>query len=200
MDDFLHNLRSGKLKQQDRGRRDYSDYKGPQRRAGNDRRRPDYYMKVTNENFAIIKESLSQLTESQKHVGEALSMLDKTGARIADSLQSLIDLISSLQRGKDRDAQSLSFAPAEETSAVEEVAERPTKSETKDAHAVTPSSKGKLSEEDKPRMMEIIASMRGEKKSWEKIAQHIDDLRFPTVSGKGRWRGQAIKKFFDANS
>jgi hypothetical protein len=198
MDDFLHNLRSGKLKQQDRGRRDYSDYKGPQRRAGSDRRRTDYYTKVTNENFAMIKESLSRLTEAQKHVGEALSMLDKTGTRIADTLETLIALIGT-QSGK-KGVPSPVVEPIEELFSMEEEPGKPVTSAKRDEGKPTPMSKEKLCDEDKPKMIEMITSMRSEKKSWEKIAQQIDDMGFPTVSGKGKWRGQAIKKFFDAHS
>ena len=55
MDD-LHNLRSGKLKQPERGRRDYTDYKGTQRRGGNERRKPDCYAKVTSEKLAWSKQ------------------------------------------------------------------------------------------------------------------------------------------------
>jgi hypothetical protein len=73
MDDFLHNLRSGKLKQPDRGRRDYSDYKGPQRRAGYERRKPDYYAKVTSENFNLVKGSLDVLADHQKQIAEAIA-------------------------------------------------------------------------------------------------------------------------------
>jgi hypothetical protein len=60
--------------------------------------------------------------------------------------------------------------------------------------------KEKLGDDDKPRMLDIIASMRTKGNSWEKIARHMDDQNIPTVSGKGKWRGPAIKKFWDANS
>ncbi len=189
MDDFLHNLRSGKLKHQDRGRRDYSDYKGPQRRGGNERRHPDYYTKVTNENFALVKDSISQLTAAQKRIGEELSAVEKTGTRIADALEKIVDIMNDKLGheeiqipGTDPD-DALSTSTAI-TTAVKET--RPTKT--------------KLSNEDKPRMLNVIASMRKEKKSWDKIADHMGDLNIPTVSGKGKWRGQAIKKFYDANS
>jgi hypothetical protein len=198
MDDFLHNLRSGKLKQHDRGRRDHSDYKGPQRRAGNDRRRMDYYTKVTNENFAMVKDSLGQVTEAQKRVGEALTAMDKTGTRIADALEKLIDLLGSkndFEKPREGNADTV-----EEPVRVEENADQQAADEIAEEISVSPAGKTRLSDGDKPGMIEIIASMRNEKKSWEKIAQHISELNIPTVSGKGKWRGQAIKKFYDANS
>ena len=46
MDDFLHNLRSGKLKQSDRSNRSYGDsqYKGGQRRNAMDRRKKSWML------------------------------------------------------------------------------------------------------------------------------------------------------------
>jgi hypothetical protein len=93
MDDFLHNLRSGKLKQTDRGRRDYTDYKGPQRRVNNDRRKTDYYAKVTNENFALIKETLDALADSQKRIANAMAERGKTEVRIAEALESIAKMM-----------------------------------------------------------------------------------------------------------
>ena len=93
MDDFLHNLRSGKLKQPERGRRDYTDYKGPQRRAGNERRRTDYYAKVTGENFALVKEALENLAEQQARIANALAARSGAEARIADALESIAMMI-----------------------------------------------------------------------------------------------------------
>ena len=93
MDDFLHNLRSGKLKHPDRGRRDYTDYKGPQRRAGNERRKPDYYAKVTGENFALVKDSLDALADHQKRIADAMAARKKTDARIADALETIAAML-----------------------------------------------------------------------------------------------------------
>jgi hypothetical protein len=42
--------------------------------------------------------------------------------------------------------------------------------------------------------------MRAEGDSWEKIARRMDEQGIPTVSGKGKWRGPAIKKVWDAHS
>jgi hypothetical protein len=170
MDDFLHNLRSGKLKQSDRGRRDYSDYKGPQRRAGNERRRTDYYAKVTGENFALVKDSLDSLAEQQK--------------RIADALESIVGLLS-----RQETAASATSGQAA----------------TGDARATDSADKwqfsgDKLSQTDRPKLLQQIASMRETGHSWEKIARRMIEKRVPTLSGKGTWRGPAVKKFWDANS
>ena len=70
MDDFLHNLRSGKLKQGDRSNRPYD--KGGARRNMMDRRKGHYdNNKESSERLNAIKEVLEALTETQKRVAEA---------------------------------------------------------------------------------------------------------------------------------
>ena len=170
MDDFLHNLRSGKLKQSDRGRRDYSDYKGPQRRAGNERRRTDYYAKVTGENFALVKDSLDSLAEQQK--------------RIADALESIVDLLS---RQGTAASETSGQAASGDTQATDSA----------DDWQI---SGDKLAQADRPKLLQQIASMREAGQSWEKIARRMIEKHVPTLSGKGTWRGPAVKKFWDANS
>ena len=89
MDDFLHNLRSGKLKQPDRGR-SHADYKGPQRRVSNERRRTDYYAKVTGDHFALVKDAIESLAEQQKRIAEALTANENAQIRIADALEAIV--------------------------------------------------------------------------------------------------------------
>ncbi len=192
MDDFLHNLRSGKLKQPDRGRRDYTDYKGPQRRAGSERRKPDYYAKVTSENFALVKDSLDILAENQKRIGDAMMARNKTEARIADALEAIATMMGRhwgyetnlAQRSEpDRDAMDGFVPPV-----------------AMDNRAGIGTSSQPLGDEEEPELLGIIAAMRAEGESWEKIARHMDTQNIPTVSGKGKWRGSAVKKVWDAHS
>lgn len=196
MDDFLHNLRSGKLKQPDRGRRDYTDYKGPQRRVGNDRRRTDYYAKVTNENFATIKDALDILSENQKRIADATTAGIKTEARIADALEAIAVMLERrwgyadvLSDGTQAVDEQTDPDMADESVASEAVAESKTidsDSDEEDEQAATG-------------LLDIIEAMRTEGSSWEKIARHFDDRNIPTMSGKGKWRGPAVKKFWDAS-
>ena len=193
MDDFLHNLRSGKLKQADRGRRDYTDYKGPQRRASNERRRTDYYAKVTNENFALIKETLDVLADSQKRIVDVLVERKKTEARIAGALETIATTIA-------RHLGIEEVIPEHKTAAVVEdeggmdvpiLTAEPADNRPDDED---------ISAEDQPDLIEVIASMRDEGDSWEKIARYFDEQEIPTLSGKGKWRGPAIKKFWEASA
>ncbi len=197
MDDFLHNLRSGKLKQQDRGRRDYSDYKGPQRRSTTERRRPDYYAKVTNENFVLVKNSLDNLAEIQKRIADAAVDREKTEARIADALETIATMMERQWSGQGHLPQHSENAGAEPEANVRDSI---VPVEVVDTHTDVVARDEKFSSKDKHKRMDIITAMRMEGKSWEKIARHLDGQNIPTVSGKGKWRGQAVKKFWDANT
>ena len=61
-------------------------------------------------------------------------------------------------------------------------------------------SAGPLNDQSRPKILDLIAAMRASGNSWEKIARHMDKKSIPTVSGKGKWRGPAVKKFWDANA
>jgi hypothetical protein len=196
MDDFLHNLRSGKLKHPDRGRRDYTDYKGPQRRVGNERRRTDYYAKVTTENFALIKETLDALADYQKRIADTMAARERTEARIADALETIAATM-----GNRRLEDGLSKARRKnhpETD--EEITNRKTPTASAASQPIASTLRNKLSTKDKPELLKLIAAMRNDGHSWEKIARDFDDRDIATVSGKGKWRGPAIKKFWEANS
>ena len=194
MDDFLHNLRSGKLKQTDRGRRDYSDYKGPQRRVNNDRRKTDYYAKVTNENFALIKETLDALSDSQKRIAEAMVERGKSESRIAEALEN----IAMMMKGQHPEAEDAISQPDGTSSMAGEP--RPDMSdapaESSDIHADSEATRF----EGQPDLIGVITTMRDKGDSWEKIARYFDEQNIPTVSGKGKWRGPAIKKYWLTNA
>ncbi len=186
MDDFLHNLRSGKLKQPDRGRRDYSDYKGPQRRAGSERRRTDYYAKVTGEHFALVKDALGSLAEQQKRIADALAARTKAESRIADALEAIA---ATLGTPSQTAAQVSSHAAAADHAS-------PVDPASDDWRFSGP----KLNVQDRPRLIQLIATLRADGQSWEKIARQMTAKNVPTVSGKGNWRGTAVKKFWDTHS
>lgn len=199
MDDFLHNLRSGKLKQQDRGRRDYTDYKGPQRRAGNERRKPDYYAKVTSENFALVKNSLDALTDHQKRIADAMAARKQTDARIADALETIAAMLGR-HWGYEKDLPRVSEPIEVEPEPNGDPGDSNVPGKVVDGFAGIGTGNRKISDNDKPRLLGIITAMRADGDSWEKIARHMDERDIPTVSGKGKWRGPAVKKFWEAQT
>jgi len=186
MDDFLHNLRSGKLKQSDRGR-SHSDYKGPQRRVGNERRRTDYYAKVTGEHFGLVKDAIESLAAQQKRIADALVANENTQTRIADALETIAARLSAQQ------AETVSAPEGQPTAA-----DVPTAAPESDLEWAA--SETKLTDENRPKLMRIIESLRDDGQSWEKIARHMIEKSVPTVSGKGTWRGAAVKKFWDTHA
>jgi hypothetical protein len=197
MDDFLHNLRSGKLKQPERGRRDYTDFKGNQRRTGNERRRTDYYAKVTNENFALVKDSLDLLARNQKQIADVLAAGNQANLRIAEALEAIAAMMGRqwgyeallVQTRRPLDAQTEN-----------ETAEAVLPTEIAESGADLETANQPPSAEDRPGMIDTIASMRADGDSWEKIARHLEDQQISTLSGKGKWRGPAVKKFWDAHT
>ena len=197
MDDFLHNLRSGKLKQPDRGRRDFTDYKGPQRRAGSERRKPDYYAKVTSENFALVKDSLGILAGHQKRLADAMADRGKTDLRIANALEAIAAMMGrhwGYESDLPQDSEAIEVEPTTDAGG------SLVPGEVVDRFAGIGTGNAKIIDEDKPRLLNIITAMRADGDSWEKIARHMDERDIPTLSGKGKWRGTAIKKFWDAQT
>ena len=198
MDDFLHNLRSGKLKQPDRGRRDYSEYKGPQRRAGSERRRTDYYAKVTGEHFSMVKDALDSLADQQKRIAEALSRRSDAESRIADVLESIAVMLG---HHLGVDVPLAKAHAADDGSVPAKVSETAPEAPVKTKTTAKRSGTGKK-EANSPLadLKEIIADMRKSGDSWEKIARHLAEKEIPTVSGKGIWRGPAVKKFWESHT
>ena len=150
MDDFLHNLRSGKLKHPDRGRRDYTDYKGPQRRAGNERRKPDYYAKVTSENFALVKDSLDALADHQKRIADAMAARKKTDARIADALETIAAMLGR-HWGYEKDLPRVSEPIEAEPESNGDAGDSIVPGEVVDGFAGIGTGNRKISDNDKPR-------------------------------------------------
>lgn len=86
MDDFLHNLRSGKLKQVDRSNRPYNDqqFKGGQRR-NLDRRNKGHF--ENKDSFNAIKEVLESLVESQRQMTDAYQARIRAEERKARAME-----------------------------------------------------------------------------------------------------------------
>jgi hypothetical protein len=89
MDDFLHNLRSGKLKQVDRSNRPYNDqqFKGGPRRNLDHRNKGRYENKDTFDRLNPIKEVLESLVESQKQMTEAYQARTRAEERKARAME-----------------------------------------------------------------------------------------------------------------
>ena len=201
MDDFLHNLRSGKLKQADRSNRSYSDpqYKGSQRRNTMDRRKKEL---DAFERLNAVKEALESISDTQKRMAEAYEARTRAEERKARAMEVLAKNLYRMLNPDAKDVDEL-FAPepqalcnpsAEEMSE-ETPAEGVIEADEVEIQVDTPAQK--LADEDRQRLFVIIDRMRIAGDNWEKIARHIASQGYPTVSGKGNWRGIMAKTLYE---
>ena len=201
MDDFLHNLRSGKLKQSDRSNRSYGDsqFKGGQRRNAMDRRKKEL---DAFERLSAVKDALESISSTQKRMAEAYEARTRAEERKARALEVLAKNIYRMLNPEAKDADDL-FAftppaivatpddvPADEES--EEIAADEEIDEDRDT-----AQQHKLSEAERQQLFVIIDRMRIAGDNWEKIARHISSQGYSTVSGKGNWRGIMAKNLYE---
>jgi hypothetical protein len=234
MDDFLHNLRSGKLKQVDRSNRSYGDqqFKGGQRR-NLDRRKGHYDNKESFERLNVIKEVLERLVESQRSMADAYQARTRAEERKATALEVLAKNLYRMINPSATDAEDL-FAPGSSQSlgvqtepafedapasaaeaynrgneengartdedeeidtysAAEEVEDEDDMRADDDDHTAS----ARLTEVDRQTLFRVIDQMRTEGSGWEKIARHITSQGYPTISGKGNWRGVMVKNLYE---
>lgn len=194
MDDFLHNLRSGKLKHHDRGRRDYSDYKGPQRRAGADRRKHEHYAKAKKENMNMVKELLETISQNNKRMADAYEARSAVEERKAAALESIAKGLAVYLKSEKPEVEPLVDpveAPSEEAIAVKEETAPALPEEIIDIKS------DRLLDADRKKVFDIISKQKDKKESWEQIARYLVSKSIPTLSGKGKWRGQVVKSFFN---
>ncbi len=200
MDDFLHNLRSGKLKQGDRSNRSYNDpyNKGGQRRMP-DRRKREL---ETFERLNAVKEVLVTISETQKRMADAYEARTKAEERKARAMEVLAqNLYRTLNPGAK--GEELSFTSESDKDpdppAMEEIAPspKPTAQAHKKPAASAEQTPKKLTPEIRLTLYKMIAKMRDEGNGWESIARHIASQGYPTASGKGIWRGITAKNLYD---
>jgi hypothetical protein len=261
MDDFLHNLRSGKLKQQGGGNRPFNDpqYKGGARRNPMDRRNKVHHdNKESTERLNAIKEVLENLDKTQKKMAEAYIARTRAEERKARAMEILAKNLYKMLNPNAQDVDQL-FAPEPAPMPAREPAvvpdESPAPMESRDANFAddqddnshgdsqmtdaeeayadditddedeadidtsddrddhdedenedeeegeTGDDKAKprarLTEVDRHTLFSLINQMRATGEGWEKIARHISSQGYPTISGKGHWRGIMVKTFFE---
>ncbi len=237
MDDFLHNLRSGKLKQGDRANRPYGDqqFKGGQRRNMMDRRKPHFENK-DSERLSAIKEVLENLADTQKRMTDAYLARTRAEERKAKAMEVLAKNLYRMVNPKATasEVEALFTTEAFSESIADEVATtvesmRPTEivdttpdimadeREEEDIFAADASESdeienesdipgdedefseapGRLTETDRHMLHALISQMRSEGHGWEKIARHISSQGYPTISGKGNWRGVTVKTLYE---
>jgi hypothetical protein len=195
MDDFLHNLRSGKLKQQDRSR-SYNDpqYKGGQRRNAMGRKKELEAFERLN----AIKDVLESISETQKRMAKAYEARTQAENRKARAMEVLAKNIFRMLNPDAQDVDAL-FAPestAEPVIKGENQIES-LENEPEDDAQTTYDAPRKLSSEERQTLFAMISQMREKGDKWEQIARHIASQGYPTISGKGTWRGVMAKNLYE---
>jgi hypothetical protein len=210
MDDFLHNLRSGKLKQSDRSNRSYNDsqYKGGQRRNVMERRKKEI---DAFERLNAVKDALEAISETQKRMAEAYEARTRAEERKAHAMEVLAKNIYRMINPEARDIDKLFTLQSLNTiNAPTVVEEEPTAEATELEAESEPQSQSfeneeenlsavsqRLEENDRQKLFTLIDRMRIAGDNWEKIARHIASEGYPTASGKGSWRGVMVKNLYE---
>jgi hypothetical protein len=200
MDDFLHNLRTGKNKPFDRNRKQFDNngYKNPDRQGPNDNRRKDAFQRTPPvDHFPAIKILLGDITEGQRRLAEIYDRRAMAEERIA----------SALERIASNFFEKSPAAPAAWTEQKTDLDSRIVPESVKPVRVSQPATldaAGVVKKDDaadviKPGMdrksvLEMIGAMRNEQMSYEKIARTLEVQGIPTFSGKGAWHSQTVSK------
>ena len=179
MDDFLYNLRTGNLRRGDADHRQprSSQYKGPQRRSGGDRRQVDLDLQSIAERLSGIENNLKAIANDQRRIADAAE-------READTL----DLIAHyFQRGTP---------PAASPSSPDPDPKHPEPSPQPDTVAKPESPPGRTM--DREELLELVHSLRSRRMSYGKIAEHLEAQGIATLSGRGKWYATTVAKLMQS--
>ncbi len=183
MSDFLHNLRTGNLKRFDRPRKNYDN---PQHRHQQDR----HYNKDRKSNYQKKVHTGDQLVEIKKHL-ELIARITESNLKAQEKAASALERIAMVL---ETAVGTRAAIPAARTDIRE-----PQASET----AKTPQPVEKTAEKHtnfEKNLLETVIELRNSGASFEKIAGELEERKIPTVSGRGKWRGQAVSKLLKTSA
>ncbi|MFH0997363.1 MAG: hypothetical protein V1844_17980 [Pseudomonadota bacterium] len=200
MDDFLHNLRTGKNKPFDRTRKQFDNngYKNPDRQGPNDNRRKDAFQRTPPvDHFPAIKILLGDITEGQRRLADIFERRATAEERIASALEKIAlsffeknPAASAAGPGKQTDPD---FRIIPETVKPMSVSQ-PGTSDAISGAGKTDGTDAIRSGLDRESIIEMIGALRKEEMSYEKIARSLEKQGIPTFSGKGAWHSQTVSK------
>jgi hypothetical protein len=182
MNDFLHNLRSGKFKRNDRSNRSYKDpqQRGSQWRGDANGRKSPHHASGDVE----INKALKDIAASHRRFADAYESKVRADERGAAAMESIAEV---LMRRFGSDLESIEEDREEDRFASESESEP-------DSPAIHAEQTEKTTDFDREKLLTNISDLRKEGMSFEKIAQQLESRGVPTLSGKGTWRGPAISK------
>jgi hypothetical protein len=211
MNDFLHSLRSNKDKRFDRNRRNYESpgYRSNDRMNRSDNRRKGSYRSQQNEQaqaYAAINKLLPTIKTLLESLNDDRRKLIEAEERKASAMEAIAAFLKQLS-GVTGDALPVlesieSFCENDTCEPVQEEAalvseEAGIQAEEKQVSSDVNAS---VSEADSTKPMQrddlatLILKLREQGFSYEKIARHLEENQIPTISGRGKWRGQAVSK------
>ena len=211
MNDFLHSLRGNKDKRFDRNRRNYESpsYRSNDRMNNSDKRRKGPYRSQQNEQaqaYAAINKllpTIKTLLESQTVDRKKLIEAEERKAAAMESIASFLKQLSggatdalpvleSIESFCENDACE---PMEEEPSLVPEDAEMQADDQGVDTEEEKPAAEaGQQTSIGRDELVPMIQALREQGFSYEKIARHFEENQVPTISGRGKWRGQAVSK------
>lgn len=174
MDDFLHNLRSGKNKNAERGRRNFDNptFKGGDRQGGRDKNRGNNGAVVpTPEYISALTVTLKDIAESFSRMAEAYEDQARSATRHAQCMEQILEHI----RSNPQPARIPMARAAIECGTAE----------------LTPV---RLKEQQKIELKARIEALSAEGLSYKKIATQFQTEGLPTLSGKGSWHGRSVSR------
>lgn len=184
MDDFLHNLRTGKNKPFDRTRKQYDNngYKNPERQGIGDNRRKEPFQRTPPvDHLPAIKSLLGEIAEGQRRQAEIGERRVLAEERIASAMERIAAAVF------DKIQSSFSAKPDILEPVKPEINSLPADPSAAAASATHP-------EIDRSDVIEMIGALRKEQFSYEKIARTLEEKGVPTFSGKGAWHSQTVSK------
>ncbi len=184
MNDFLHNLRSGKFKRTDRNNRSHNDpqhRKSQWRGDADSRKSPRHF---SSDIVLELNKALKDIAASHRRFADAFEAKVRADDRRATAMESIAEVL------KQRFGSGLESI---EEDREEDRAGSESKSEP-EPPAIHAEQTVKTTDFDRQNLPNYILELRKDGMSFEKIAQQLESDGVPTLSGKGIWRGPVISK------
>jgi DNA-binding transcriptional MerR regulator len=211
MNDFLHSLRNNKDKRFDKNRRNFDSpsYRQNDRTINADRRKKGPYRPQQNEQaqaYAAINKLLPTIKALLESQNEDRKKLIKAEERKAYAMEAIASLLKKLSGGAADGFPLLesieSFCEDDACEAVAEVAARVSEDtgrqdadqEMDTAQDASLAPEESLEDDPRDELVTTIRALRDKGLTYEKIARHLEENQVPTISGRGKWRGQAVSK------
>jgi hypothetical protein len=183
MDDFLYKLRNARKKTgYDRNRRGQDSYTPRGDRNKGKMKKPPQTVSVGFDHLAAIRRTLETISENQKQLMDGERLRREIEERKAQALEKIAGFIGQLKEKR----KSPEVAPE----IAEEEQEAP---QTAGDKQEAPAGSARA---DRDRVLKIIQGLREEGQTYEHIARHLETRKIPTLSGRGKWRGQTIYRLY----